>query len=443
MTGLEEKHSIISKEDMSSALDFVEDFSHELEKYPHRISASKAETACARAIRNRLHDETDAKTRLEAFAATPLLGRGSFLLLGIWYAVCYVMYFVSFAGNRVTGAMLTLLSLAMFLGGGSLFALMYLGNRKAGKILPKKVSYNVVSESQKDDTTPKNILVVCDNHDATLGSPVKDFNLVRKLCMIVAPVSVFIFVLFCILKMAIGTQTGNVAAKISAFTILPFVSGIFGIAAFVIHFSPFEKFARENNGVATSIAMATYAYFAEQPELLADDAKIVYVSFGAENAGHCGSRAFVEAHPEFASAKVLAIGDILSSNFQVAERDAIRNIDFSLDVVSSVHASAIEQGITVSTMPHDTIGHKFNSLHGFISNAFAKNGNPTATIVSKDYAHHEKSLTKADLENLFSLCVGAAMKIMAKEDVQSSNEEEAVSMTAPSSEMKIVDVESK
>lgn len=443
MTGFEEKHSVISKEDMQSAMDFVEDFSHELEKYPHRISASKDETACARAIRNRLHDETDAKTRLEAFAATPLLGRGSFLLIGIWYAVCYVMYFVSFAGNRVTGAMLTLLSLLMFLGGGSLFALMYLGNRKAGKILPKKVSYNVVSESQKDDTTPKNILVVCDNHDATLGSPVRDFNLVRKLCMIVAPVSVFIFVLFCILKMAIGTQTGNVAAKISAFTILPFVSGIFGIAAFVIHFSPSEKFARPNNGIATAIAMATYAYFAEQPELLADNAKIVYVSFGAENAGHGGSNAFVEAHPEFASAKVLAIGDILSSNFQVAERDAIRNIDFSLDVVSSVHASAIEQGITVSTMPHDTIGHKLNSLHGFISNAFAKNGNPTATIVSKDYAHHEKSLTKADLENLFSLCVGAAMKIMAKEDVQSSNEEEDVSMTAPSSEMKIVDVESK
>lgn len=443
MTGLEEKHSVISKEDMQSAMDFVEDFSHELEKYPHRIAASKDETACARAIRNRLHDETDAKTRLEAFDASPLLGRGSFLLIGIWYAICYVMYFVSFAGGRVTGAMLTLLSLAMFLGGGSLFALMYLGNRKAGKILPKKVSYNVVSESCNDAKNVKNVLIVCDNHDATLGSPVKDFNLVRKLCMIVAPVSVFIFILFCILKMAIGTEGANVAAKISAFTILPFVSGIFGIAAFVIHFSPFEKFARENNGVATSIAMATYAYFAEQPELLADDAKIVYVSFGAENAGHCGSRAFVEAHPEFASAKVLAIGDILSGNFQVAECDAIRNIDFSLDVVSSVHASAIDQGITVSTMPHDTFAHKFNSLHGFISNAFAKNGNPTATIVSKDYAHHEKSLTKTDLENMFSLCVGAAMKIMAKNNILDDDKHDEVEVVAPSSEMKIVDVESK
>ena len=442
MTGFEEKHSVINKEDMQSAMDFVEQFSHELSKYPHRITASKDETACARAIRNRLHDETDAKTRLEAFNTPPLLGRGSFLLLGIWYALCYVVYFVSFAGGRVAGALVTLLSLVMFLSGGSVLILMYLGSRKAGKILPKKVSYNVVSESCKDEKNVKNTLVICDNHDATLGSPIKDFDLVRKLSMIIAPLSVFVFVLFCILKMAIGTQGDNVAAKISAFTILPFVSGIFGIAAFVLHFSPMERFARENNGVATAVAMATYAYFAEQPELLADNTKIVYVSFGAENSGHGGSNAFLEAHPEFASAKVLAIGDVLSDNFQVAERDALRNIDFSIDVVSAVHASAIEQGITVSTMPHDSFMHKFNSLHGFISNAFAKNGNPTATILAKDYSKRDKSLSKSDLENLFSLCVGAAMKIMAKED-NAPKTVESVIATAPSSEMKIVDVESK
>ena len=442
MTGFEEKHSVINKEDMQSAMDFVEQFSHELSKYPHRITASKDETACARAIRNRLHDETDAKTRLEAFNTPPLLGRGSFLLLGIWYALCYVVYFVSFAGGRVAGALVTLLSLVMFLSGGSVLILMYLGSRKAGKILPKKVSYNVVSESCKAEKNVKNTLVICDNHDATLGSPIKDFDLVRKLSMIIAPLSVFVFVLFCILKMAIGTQGDNVAAKISAFTILPFVSGIFGIAAFVLHFSPMERFARENNGVATAVAMATYAYFAEQPELLADNTKIVYVSFGAENSGHGGSNAFLEAHPEFASAKVLAIGDVLSDNFQVAERDALRNIDFSIDVVSAVHASAIEQGITVSTMPHDSFLHKFNSLHGFISNAFAKNGNPTATILAKDYSKRDKSLSKSDLENLFSLCVGAAMKIMAKED-NAPKTVESVIATAPSSEMKIVDVESK
>lgn len=441
MAGFEEKHSVINGDDMKSAIDFVEEFSEELKKYPHRITASKDETACARAIRNRLHDETDAKTRLEAFAAPTLLGRGSFLLMGIWYAICNVVYFVSFAGDRVAGALVTLLSLVLFLAGGSVFTAMYLGSGKLGKLLPKKVSYNVVSESQKDGDTPKNTLIICDNHDATLGSPIKDFNLVRKLSMIIAPVSVFIFVLFCILKMAIGTQGDNVAAKISAFTILPFVSGIFGIAAFVLHFSPLERFSRENNGAATAVAMATYAYFAEQPELLANNTKIVYVSFGAENSGHSGSRAFVEAHPEFASAKVLAIGDILGGAFQVAERDCVRNVDFSIDMVSAVHASGIEQGITVSTMAHDTLMHKFNSLHGFISDSFAKNGNPTATILAKDYQKHDKTLSKSDYENLFALCVGAAMKIMTREDAPRADKTDLT--TAPSSEMKIVDVESK
>ena len=85
--------------------------------------------------------------------------------------------------------------------------------------------------------------------------------------------------------------------------------------------------------------------------------------------------------------------------------------------------------------------HKFNSLHGFISNAFAKNGNPTATILAKDYQKRERSLTKTDYENLFSLCVGAAMKIMAREDPPKSDKVDLT--TAPSSEMKIVDVESK
>ncbi len=439
MNGFDEKHSVVSTQDIASALDFIEDFSHELEKYPHRITASKDETACARAIRNRLHDETDAKTRLEAFDATPLLGRGSFVLLGIWYAVCYVIYFTSFAGSRLVGALVTLLALVLFLSGGSVFLLMYLGKSELGKILPKKVSYNVVSESQHGDGNAKNVLVICDNHDANLGSPVKDFNLMRKLAAVVAPASVFIFVLFCILKMAIGTQGDNVAVKISAFTILPFVSGIFGVIAFVAHFSPAERFVRENNGVATAVAMATYAYFAEQPDLLADNTKIVYASFGAENSGHGGSRAFADAHPEFASAKVLAIGDVMSGNFQVAECDAVRNVDFSIDMVSCVHASAIEQGIALSTMPHDTLAHKLNSLHGFISDAFAKNGTPTATVLAKDYSKSEKTLSESDLENLFSLCVGAVMKIMAKEDVQ--NREQTLS--APSAEMKIVDVEGK
>lgn len=117
------------------------------------------------------------------------------MYLGIWYAVCYVIYFASFAGNRVVGALITLLSLVLFLAGGSVILLQYLGKRKMLGIYQKKVSYNVVSEYSKTDN-PARTFIIADNHDAMLGSAIKDFDLVRKLSMIIAPVSVFVFVLF-------------------------------------------------------------------------------------------------------------------------------------------------------------------------------------------------------------------------------------------------------
>lgn len=44
---------------------------------------------------------------------------------------------------------------------------------------------------------------------------------------------------------------------------------------------------------------------------------------------------------------------------------------------------------------------------------------------------------------MFSLCVGAAMKIMAKNNIPDDDKHDEVEVVAPSSEMKIVDVESK
>ena len=146
MDNFDEKRCVVNAEDLTDGVDFIGEFSDELKKYQGRIAGSEQETACARAIRNRLHYETDAKTRLEAFRAYPLAGRGAFLCLGVWFALCYVIYFISFAGSRLAGALVTALSLVMFIAGASVFMLIYFGNLRIAKILPKKVSYNVVSE---------------------------------------------------------------------------------------------------------------------------------------------------------------------------------------------------------------------------------------------------------------------------------------------------------
>lgn len=439
MENIEEKHSILSRDDLCDGADFICEFSEELKKYPERLATSQDETKCARTIRNRLHDETDAKTRLEAFGMHKITGKSVLPFFGGWYAVCYVFYFVSFIDNKLAGTLLSLLSLLLLLAGGVVFALVYLGNPFLGKSIFKRVSYNVVSEYAKNDKDVKRTIMVCASHDAEPGSPVKDdFSIFRKTALFVAPISVFIFVLFCILKMAIGIDGSNVAVKISAFTIFPFISGIFGIGSMFLAYSPQKKYAKVPNGVSTAVAMATFAYFAEQPELMPDDVKIVFASFGGENAGHSGSRAFVKAHPELTGATVLCIGDINGPVFRVVEQDSLRKIQCSQEIVAAAHASAIEQGISLSTLEHDSTVGKMACLHGFMSNAFANNSTKSATIFAKEGPKSQKPSRK-DIEDMFSLSVGIVTRLMT----QPLNEESDTDQGASSIEIEIKNIDSK
>ena len=426
MESFDTTKSVISAEDMLDGVDFINEFSQELAGFPNRLSGSENETACARAIRNRLHDESEVKTRLEAFYSYPLLGRGALPFLGIWYLVSLVLYYVSFAGGRVAGILLCALALVVFLSGGAAILSLFFGRRTLAGLLNKKVSYNVVSEfsKNKDRTAKQRVFVIVDNHDAKLGGFFGDFGVLRKLTILIAPISAVLFVLFCILKMGLGADT---VPKITAFTILPAIFVLLGAFATFTHYSPFVRHARQNNGVGTSVAMATYAYFAENSDKLPEDAKVVYVSLGGENAAHGGSQAFVKAHPEFAGAKVLCVQDIISGELKIAECDAMRNIAFSMPLVSVIRSSAHEQGIEIEALPHETIKQKFVSLQGYTSNAFAKNNIETATVVANTQSDHV--LDRNDVERLFSLTVGALEKLMAEKPVQDIEQARTASTT--------------
>ncbi|MBR4801154.1 MAG: hypothetical protein IK048_05770 [Clostridia bacterium] len=436
MENFDVSKSSISAEDMLDGVDFINEFVGELAEFPNRLTGTENETACARSIRNRLHDESSVKTRLEAYYAYPLLGRGALPFLGIWYMVSLVLYFVSFAGGRVAGALLTALALAVFVSGSVAIISLFLGRSTLAGLLNKKPSYNVVSEFSKSDAgaQDKRTFVIVDNHDAKLGGFFGDFGVLRKLTILIAPISAGLFVLFCILKMAIGTES---VSTITVFTILPAIFGLLGAFATFTHYSPFVRHARQNNGVATAIAMATYAYFVEHDDKIPDDAKIVYVSLGGENSAHGGSQAFVRSHPELAGAQVLCVQDVLSGDLKIAECDALRKIAFSTPLVSVVRSSAHEQGIEISTVPHDTIRQKFASLHGYTSDAFANSGMATATITAN--APTDRVLDRNDVEKLFSLTVGALEKLMAEEKKPPKQEE----IVAKSTDMEIKDAVGK
>lgn len=429
------EHSVLSAVALRDGVDFINEFSDELQRYDNRVTGSANETACARAIRRRLVNETDATVRLEAYKAYPLMGRGSLPFYGLWCLLCYVLYFVSFAGNRLAGILLTILALGVYLIGCVAMIMMHFGKHKFKKFMSQKVSYNVVSEFSKntDKLKKERTFIICDNHDAVLGNFLTDYRPMSKAAYVFIPLTCVVFVLFCILKMALGTDTPT---KITAFTVVPAVIGVLGITVTILRFSPFDKHAKQNNGIATAVAMATYAYFAEQPELLPDDVRLVYVSFGGENSAHGGSEAFVKSHPEFARAGVLCVGDIESSDIKIAERNSIRRIQYSIPLVSLIRSSAHEQNIDITALPTDKLSQKFASLHGYMSDAFAQNGNPTATIVAED-RHKDSTLPENnDIEKLLSVTVGAFMKFI-RETNQPTEHDSSAQPKKATTEMEI------
>lgn len=409
MDNLELDRQAVSQESAAEAVEFVSEFSHELSRYKGRVTGSAQETACARAIRARLEEETDSPVRMEAFKTHPSLGRGCFYLLGIWFLVSYALYYVSFAGGRVAGILFTAVALVNFLVGVTVISLLFMGNKKLSALLGAGVSYNVVGEFSKnrDRDVKERVIIVADAHDAPRGSMLKDYGILRRLTVWLCPLSAAIFVLFCILKMAIGTSEPDVSTKVTLLSVIPAISGVSGIVVTSLHYSPSAKHSKLPNGISTCVAMATYSYFAEQPELLPDDVRVVYASFGGENSVHSGAEAFIKAHPEFADARVLCIGDIDGAELKLAEYDPIRRLDFSTQIASAVSGAAYDLGEAVTTIPHGTPAQKISQLHGYISTPFAQNGVQSATITGLG-----ECLDENVVKRVFLLSVGTVFRLI-------------------------------
>ncbi|MBO7221548.1 MAG: hypothetical protein J6V37_00725, partial [Clostridia bacterium] len=215
----------------------------------------------------------------------------------------------------------------------------------------------------------------------------------------------------CIVKAVLAEQISHIAT-ITTLTIVPFLSAVAGIAVLITHFSLSKKHARDRGGVATSVALATYAYFVENPHLLPNDVRIVFASFGGENSAHGGSRAFVKAHTEFGNAKVLAISDILDNNFAIYTGDHFLKIKHSQQVLDAISMSAREREVVLKTYENASLINKLSCLHGSISNAFAEANIHSATITAKHREAIEGIVRRDDVAKLFALSVTAVNHLM-------------------------------
>ena len=79
---------------------------------------------------------------------------------------------------------------------------------------------------------------------------------------------------------------------------------------------------------------------------------------------------------------MLCIGNIESGELKIADMNAMRKIRYSTPVVSVIRSSAYEQKIDISTIPTDKLSQKLASIHGYMADAFAVNGDATAMILA-------------------------------------------------------------
>lgn len=414
MENLDRIPFVVSQDDLDDACDFVTDFCEELEEHQGRLTGTPEETATARLIRDRLHSETSARVRLEAYKARPIAGRGSLSLLGFWFGLCLILYYLSFVKNDISAVILTVFALVLFVAGAIAILLLFIGKGgKLNNLLPQKVSYNVVSERCPSccEASKERTIIVCTNHDAVLGNALYDFAKLRKFALIMVPITALIFIASCIAKASIADPVKDIAA-LTTLTIIPFLSSVAGISVLITHFSLSKKHARDRGGVATSVALATYAYFVENPHLLPNDVRIVFASFGGENSSHGGSKAFVEAHSEFAGAKVLAISDILDNNFAVYTGDHFLKIKHSREILDAISLSARECEVALRTYDNNSTINRMSCLHGSISNAFAKAHIQSATITAKHREAIEGVVHRDDVAKLFALSVTTVHHLM-------------------------------
>lgn len=377
----------------------------ELADYADALTATAEETACARFIRDELSPLAD--TRMESFKTSPHAGRMCSVLLALVYFIALFCYLISFAGGDAFGIAMVVVALIVLGGGGFVAGAMFLGNGKFVKILPKKVSYNVFSESRPQSEQHGNkLLVIASNHDAVAGAYTPNFDTVRKVVFIVVPASVVLFLFFCAIKLGVGS---NDVTKVTLLTVFPLLTSLTGIIALALHFSPLQKHARENNNAGTAVAMALYEYLLKHPEVLPEDTRVCFVSFGGENAAHGGSRAFAEAHPEVNGATAIVIGDVLSSDFSLIRKDALRNIVLSQISPPAALAAADKNNVACELADNDIFKSKLNSLHGFSASALAEAGCDCAMFVAKDYTEKGRELNNEDMGRLFVLSLGTAV----------------------------------
>ncbi|MGN0796153.1 MAG: M28 family peptidase [Christensenellales bacterium] len=389
--------------------EFIETETKKMENHKARVAGSWGEKRAARMIRDDSIKLLGIPSRLEPFYSRSFKGRPCFLLLGIVYAVCFILFLTSFAGG-IYGYVSAAVSLVGMIVSTAFLVSLYIGYPFAQKLLKKTTSYNVVSTVKAKGEAKKNIIISA-NYDSKYGNNFKISDKVRFWLIEVSLITIAVFALLVIVRLIVGVET--VAAKAS----LIVISAIFAIPSILIlilTFSLSKNKVEENNGLSTSVALAAVRYLIDE-DMIKKDTAVTFVAFGGENAGHDGANAFVEQHkdtPMFENAVFINMEDIIERKYFVATTDGVHKHDFDRSLVDLAKDVADELEIEINEE-----GKNFGALSGYAATAFEKAGVPSVTLVARDKNPlREITVEDSDIsdvtQNCFKLLVEITKKIL-------------------------------
>lgn len=358
-----------------------------------RFPGTPEEAAACDKIVAETENRTGLKVRTEEFVFAPNASIGMINYLG-WAAMAFLLLFY------IPGT--TILSLLGYVG-ILVFTFMQIFRYTSfwDFVFKKEKARNIITEIAPVSGKTEYSIFLGAHYDSSwcwkLAVKNPDTAIIK---LIYGVLSVLGMMAFCLVKICLefGVFEWDVMNTVSivCYTVpLAFLPGFFWITQFTSQDKTIGSPGAMDNLTGIGINMMLMKHFAQHPEELPENCRLVNVGFAAEEAGLKGSKAYVEAHkndPDFKNCYVINLDSIADpDHFEAVKGDLWQGTHFDKNLIDLTFQSMRESGIV---NPKTIV----NPIGGCDSTPFCQQGIPTLTIAAQNpkstyYYHtcHDKS----------------------------------------------------
>lgn len=345
-----------------------------------RFPGSDEEKAACKKLVKETEERVGIKPRTEKFKVAPNAGIGCINYLG-WIAMLSTLIFYLGGGAAF-------ISLVLYIGVMAVaFLQIFRYTAKLDLYFKQEDAENIITEVMPASGKVDYTIYLGAHYDSSwcwkLAVKNPDTAIVK---LILGVLSIFVMMALCVLRIVnffVAYPAAFATVLSYLYLILPLV-GIFlmlPITQFVSQDKTIGSPGAMDNLSGIALNMMITKHYAEHPEELPENCKLVNIGFACEEAGLKGSAAFVKAHindPDFKNCYVLNIDSIADpDHFEAIRGDAWQGTKFDPTLIQYTLDAIKDAGVTNGKTIANPIG-------GCDSTPFCKVGIPTVTIAAQN-----------------------------------------------------------